>query len=244
MLIQTLNAALRGELGPNATKFVNDEHMARFIFRNLVVDKPDPAIAGGMAGPQISVRQAAEYTNRVQELAEGTRLGIPVLFKSNARNHYEQDARPGTNVAAGAFSTWPKEAGLAATRDMDLIAGFADTMRQEWTSIGLHGMYGYMADLATEPRWYRVHETFTQDADLGADIMRTLVLNLQGQQFNPGSVALTMKHFPGGGPQTGGADPHYWFAGLPRQAIQGRDRRQRVGDHGLLRHPRWSEIPA
>ena len=36
-------------------------------------------------------------------------------------------------------------------------------------------MYGYMADLATEPRWYRVQETFTEDADLNAEIMKTLV---------------------------------------------------------------------
>jgi beta-glucosidase len=41
--------------------------------------------------------------------------------------------------------------------------------------------------------------------------MRALVLNLQGRQLNPKSVALTIKHFPGGGPPDGGADPHYWF---------------------------------
>ncbi|MDA6076566.1 hypothetical protein O0544_07680 [Edwardsiella anguillarum] len=36
-------------------------------------------------------------------------------------------------------------------------------------------MYGYMMDLATEPRWYRVHETFTEDADLMSDIARQLI---------------------------------------------------------------------
>ena len=210
MLIQRLNSAPGGELDPNAAKFVNDEHMTRFIFRNPVVPTPDPAIGGGgLSGPQITVQQAAEYTNRVQALAEGTRLGIPALFKSNARNHYEQDARPGINVAAGSFSTWPKEAGLAVTRDMALIRDFADTMRMEWTSIGLHGMYGYMADLSTEPRWFRVHETFTEDADLAADIITTLVTTLQGKPLNPSGVALTVKHFPGGGPQDFGGDPHY-----------------------------------
>jgi beta-glucosidase len=68
-----------------------------------------------------------------------------------------------------------------------------------------------MADLSTEPRWYRVHETFTEDADLAAEIMTVLVKNLQGEALGPNSVALTMKHFPGGGPQEGGADPHYDF---------------------------------
>jgi beta-glucosidase len=69
-----------------------------------------------------------------------------------------------------------------------------------------------MADLATEPRWFRVHETFTEDADLAAEIMRTLVQELQGGPVNRGTkVALTMKHFPGGGPQEFGLDPHYTF---------------------------------
>ena len=108
-----------------------------------------------------------------------------MIFKSNARNHYERNARFGINTEAGSFSEWPKEAGLAATRDMALIADFARTMGQEWRAIGLRGMYGYMADLATEPRWYRVHECFTEDADLAADIMTTLVTNLQGGPVSP-----------------------------------------------------------
>jgi beta-glucosidase len=94
---------------------------------------------------------------------------------------------------------------------MELIAEFATTMAREWTSIGLRGMYGYMADLSTEPRWYRVHETFTEDSNLASAIISTLVKNLQGASLNSNSVALTIKHFPGGGPQEGGGDPHYDF---------------------------------
>ncbi|SIQ68274.1 Carboxylesterase type B [Halanaerobium kushneri] len=124
---------------------------------------------------------------------------------------YDSGAKAGINVSAGSFSEWPKEAGLAATRDMDLIAEFARTMRSEWNSIGLRSMYGYMADLATEPRWFRIHETFTEDADLAADIMTTLIENLQGKEITNDSIVLTMKHFPGGGPQEGGGDAHYNF---------------------------------
>jgi beta-glucosidase len=160
----------------------------------------------------VTPEQAATWTNRIQELAESTRLGIPVVFKSNARNHYERNARFGINTEAGSFSEWPKEAGLAATRDLALVADFARTMGREWRAIGLRGMYGYMADLITEPRWYRVHECFTEDADLAADIMKVLVANLQGGPVNPATaVALTVKHFPGGGPQELGLDPHFTF---------------------------------
>lgn len=211
MLINTLNADPGGRLPLRAVQFIEDEKMTRFIFRNVVVQDPKPASGGGFAGAQITPFEAAQFMNSVQELAEGTRLGIPSMFKSNSRNHVEFDARAGINEESGAFSSWPKESGLAATRDMNLIADFAKTMRQEWTSIGLRGMYGYMGDLSTEPRWYRVHETFSEDAQLTADIISTLIKNLQGESLTAGSVAMTVKHFPGGGPQEGGGDPHYAF---------------------------------
>ena len=211
LLINTLNADLGGRLSEPAPRYVEDEKMTRFVFRNTVTGSPSESTTGRFRRVQVTPYEAAQFTNSVQELAEGTRLGIPVIFKSNARNHFTHNALAGINVAAGSFSSWPKEAGLAATRDMDLIADFAETMRREWTSIGLRAMYGYMADLATEPRWYRIHETFTEDADLAADIMTALVTNLQGKELGPGSVALTMKHFPGGGPQERGGDPHYDF---------------------------------
>jgi beta-glucosidase len=239
LLINTLNAEAGGRLSERGVEMIQNEKMTRFIFRNAVVEnhgpaRPQPAadpregarqgargagrggarggFAGGpRGGAPVTPFEAAQFTNLVQELAEGTRLGIPVVFKSNARNHVERDARPGINVDAGAFSEWPKEPGLAATRDTALIAEFGRIMAREWTAIGLRGMYGYMADLSTEPRWYRVHETFTEDAELASTIIATLVRNIQGPTLGPGGVALTLKHFPGHGPQAGGADSHYAF---------------------------------
>ncbi len=234
MLIDSLNPGFGGVVAPPAEDYVRNQKMTRFIFRSVVTANPvesegrggrsAPAGRGGrgapegrggrgaMAGAQVTPEQAATWTNKIQELAESTRLGIPVLFKSNARNHYERNARFGINTEAGSFSEWPKEAGLAATRDLALIADFARTMGQEWRAIGLRGMYGYMADLITEPRWYRVHECFTEDADLAAEIMRVLVTVLQGGPVSPATnVAMTVKHFPGGGPQQFGLDPHFTF---------------------------------
>ena len=211
LMIDTLNSGKLGEPTELADRYIYTEKMNRFIFRNPVVDEPNPDIDGGRSGPELTAREAAEFTNAIQEMAEQTRLGIPALFKSNARNHIDPNAKPGINVSAGSFSDWPKEAGLAAIRDMDLIAEFAEIMNQEWSSIGLRSMYGYMMDLATEPRWYRVHETFTEDADLASDIMYSLIKGLQGDSISQDSVALTIKHFPGGGPQLGGGDPHYDF---------------------------------
>ncbi|GGG70963.1 hypothetical protein GCM10011374_39500 [Kocuria dechangensis] len=243
MLIDTLNAecdpatGTRGTLGASAADYVETQKMHRFIFRNTVTSE-DKAVCGEpgdgfRATTSVTPREAAEYMNSVQELGEATRLGIPVLYKSNARNHIDPDARAGINESAGAFTAFPKEAGLAAaalgeeaartggaptTGDMSVVEDFTEVMGAEWASIGLRGMYGYMADLSTEPRWYRTHETFTEDAGLSANIMGSLVEGLQGpvdedgQSLSPDtSVALTMKHFPGGGPQELGLDPHYSF---------------------------------
>ncbi len=227
MLIETLNGGCGGAASPTAFTFVNTQKMHRFIFRNVVnAVGTCAADAGIRAGSQLTPQQAAQYTNGIQAMTEGTRLGIPALFKSNARNHFERDARTGINNSSGVMTEFPKEGGIAAAAlgeeflksgttmvgDMEVVKQFSLVMGAEWQAIGLRGMYGYMADLATEPRWYRVHETFTESADLGANIMKTLVVNLQGGPLNPASpVALTMKHFPGGGPQEMGLDPHYAF---------------------------------
>lgn len=233
MLIDTMNADCEGAVPEIADDYINNQQMHRFIFRNPVDASGSCEGGPGRSGYTITPVEAAMYTNSVQEMVEATRLGIPALFKSNARNHIDPEARSGINVSTGAFSAFPKEAGIAAaalgqascrtgraptTGDMSIVKKFAQVMGEEWRSIGLRGMYGYMADLSTEPRWYRTHETFTEDADLAANIMASLVGTLQGPADKNGvslsprsSVALTIKHFPGGGPQAYGYDPHYAY---------------------------------
>lgn len=212
MLIDTLNPDFGGAVADLASDYLANQRMRHFIFRSEVTGAPVKAANPGLNGQPVTPLEAATWTNAIQAQAESLPLGIPVLFKSNARNHYDRAARFGVNTGAGSFSAWPKEPGLAATRDLGLIKDFARTIGAEWAAIGLRGMYGYMADTATEPRWFRVSETFSEDFDLNADIVRTLVQHLQGGPVNPSTpVALTMKHFPGGGPQEMGLDPHYSF---------------------------------
>lgn len=242
MLIATNNPDCGGGLSERGRDLIDNQKMTRFILRARVVgEAPDCsvkltgfALRGGY--PQTPL-QMATFTNAVQERLESGRLGIPALFKDNARNHVETNPMFGIAAGAGAFTEFPKEAGLAAAAlgagapvdalgtiparlkgDMRLIRDFTGVMGREWRAIGLRGMYGYMADLGTEPRWARFHETFTEDADLMSGIIGTLVKGLQGPVRRDGtslspasSVALTIKHFPGGGPQEMGWDPHYTF---------------------------------
>jgi len=219
MLIDTIAPGCGGTLTPAATRLIDTQKMSRFILRNVVKATADGCqgnVTPTRNGFTVTPRQMADFTNAVQALAETQRLGIPVVFKDNARNHYDTDPRFGISSGAGAFTEFPKEAGIAAaalgTGDMSPVRALTDVMSREWRAIGLRGMYGYMADLATEPRWYRVQETFTEDASLNAEIMNALVEGLQGGPVSPTTaVALTIKHFPGGGPQELGLDPHYSF---------------------------------
>lgn len=66
-----------------------------------------------------------------------------------------------------------------------------------------------MIDTATDPRWQRFYGTFGEDTDLISDACKRLLNSFQGEKLNKESVALTMKHFPGGGARENGFDPHY-----------------------------------
>ncbi len=197
-LVQNMNMFTRKPLpipmmmAGGTTKAVTKSHLRHFILR-----------------PSPSAKIMAEWANNLQALCESDRLGIPAIVASNPRNHITMDASVGLSVGTTVFSKWPGELGLAAMRDLKLTREFADIALQEWTSVGLRKGYMYMADLATEPRWQRIEGTFGEDADLAASMIREVVLGFQGPKLGNGSVAMTTKHFPGGGPQVDGHDPHF-----------------------------------
>jgi beta-glucosidase len=152
-------------------------------------------------------RRMAEWYNRLQDLAASTRLGIPVTISSDPRHAFTDN--PATSFLAGAFSQWPEQLGLAATDDPALVEQFGDMARQEYVAVGIRVALHPMADLATEPRWARNNGTFGEDADLAARMTAAYIRGFQGATLGPQSVACMTKHFPGGGPQKDGEDPHF-----------------------------------
>lgn len=185
MLTPIMNAA-------GTTKAVTQFHLRHFILR-----------------ANVSARMTAEWANKLQALCESDGLGIPAIVASNPRNHVTATAAIGTSVGKTAFSSWPGELGLAAMRDLKLTREFADIARQEWAAVGLRKGYMYMADLATEPRWQRVDGTFGENSDWAAKMITEVVLGFQGKKLGNTSVAMTTKHFPGGGAGKAGQDPHF-----------------------------------
>jgi beta-glucosidase len=152
-------------------------------------------------------RLAAAWHNRLQELAEETRLGIPVTISSDPRHSFTNN--PLTSFRAAGFSQWPEPIGLAATGDEALVEEFGDIARQEYVALGIRVALHPMADLATEPRWARINGTFGEDAQLSARLTGAYIRGFQGSTLGHTSVACMTKHFPGGGPQKDGEDPHF-----------------------------------
>jgi beta-glucosidase len=150
----------------------------------------------------------ATWHNHLQRLAEQTRLGIPVTIASDPRNHFTHNI---FSMAATDFSQWCETLGFAAIGEAEQVRQFAEIARREYLAVGIRVALHPQIDLATEPRWPRISGTFGEDAHLTARLVKAYIDGFQGETLGPHSVACMTKHFPGGGPQNEGLDPHFEF---------------------------------
>ena len=150
-----------------------------------------------------------KWNNNIQQLAEKTRLGIPVTIATDPRHTATEN--PGASIFTPFFSRWPSPLGMAAINDTILVRQFGDIARQEYKALGFRLALHPMADLATEPRWARVGGTFGEDAQISAALTKAYILGFQGDTLNGNSVACMTKHFSGGGPQKDGEDAHFHY---------------------------------
>ena len=153
-----------------------------------------------------TAKEIMDHNNAVQKIAENTRLGIPVTFYSDPRNGLRFNEVAGEDRF---HSWWPSELGLAAIGDEALVKEFGDIARQEYLALGIRLALHPMADLATEPRWFRTYTTFGEDAELSAKLTKAYILGFQGDELGAHSILCQTKHFPGGGPQEDGWDSHF-----------------------------------
>lgn len=156
----------------------------------------------------------ADWVNQVNAVCEECEHFLPMTATSNSRNE-NGEVVFGMNDAFGVLATWPGTLGIAAavkgTGRIDIVDKFADTVRREWNACGMRKGYMYMADTVTDPRWQRTYGTFGEDPALISEIMRHLIPGIQGKPNGVAKdgVAVTTKHFPGGGARENGFDPHY-----------------------------------
>jgi beta-glucosidase len=151
----------------------------------------------------------AMWYNKIQKYEqEKTRLGIPLTIASDPRN---QGGAGIFAMSAKTFSMWPDPLGMAAIGDDKEMENFANISRQEYLAVGIRQGLHPQVDLATEPRWPRISGTFGEDAALSSRMATAYIKGYQGEKLSSNSVAMMTKHFPGGGPQKDGLDPHFNF---------------------------------
>lgn len=177
---------------PNALKLIQEKKMSHF---NL----------WAVPSPQA----LAKWYNGMQKYVEdSTRLGIPLTIASDPRNHFSSSIFA---MSAVSFSQWCESLGFGAIGDENLTRQFADISRREYLAVGIRESLHPQIDLTTEPRWPRTSGSFSEDAKLSAKMVKAYILGYQGEKLGPNSVATMTKHFPGGGPQKEGLDPHFPF---------------------------------
>jgi len=149
----------------------------------------------------------AKRLNNLQKVASRSRLGIPVTISSDPI-HEVPNGGGVASFSLDGFSKWPSQLGLAASQDPSLVKQFAEIAREEYLAVGIRTALHPMADLATEPRWARNFGTFGSDNVLSSKLTMAYMDGFQGETIDSQSVMTMVKHFPGGGPQENGLDPH------------------------------------
>lgn len=130
---------------------------------------------------------SAKALNALQKYAvENTRLGIPVLFAEEC---------PHGHMAIGT-TVFPTSLAQASTWNEELIEKMGETIALEARLQGANIGYGPVLDIAREPRWSRMEETFGEDPVLTGTLGTALVKGMQGTAQNDGKhIFSTLKHF-------------------------------------------------
>ncbi len=140
------------------------------------------------------VEKIAEYVYQLQKfLTQETELGIPALIHCEA--------------SAGAQFTeadvFPSAIAQASTFEPELIGRMAEIIRRQMLEVGFRQALSPVVDIARDPRWGRVTETYGEDAALTSAMASAFVKGIQTDDLREG-IAATAKHYVGHGITEGG----------------------------------------
>ncbi len=154
--------------------------------------------AGANAGAvNRNERETVEYVNAAQRWAvEETRLGIPFVFHEESLHGY----------AAPNATSFPQSIALASTWDVELMEDIFAVAAKEMRVRGVHTTLAPVVDVARDPRWGRIEETYGEDPYLVSELGLAVVRGYQGETLPLGDdqVFVTLKHMTGHGqPENG-----------------------------------------
>ncbi len=155
--------------------------------------------AAGVAADAVNrtARETADYVNAAQRWAvEQTRLGIPMIMHEEALHGY---------VARGATS-FPQAIALASSWDPSLVERVFGVAAREMRARGANLALAPVVDVARDPRWGRIEETYGEDPVLVSEMGLAAIRGFQGTTLplQPNKVMVTLKHMTGHGqPENG-----------------------------------------
>ncbi|TWX34178.1 beta-glucosidase [Frigoribacterium sp. ACAM 257] len=133
------------------------------------------------------------YTELQADVSSRTGVGIPPLMHGEAVSGW---TGPGGTV-------FPSAIGLGATWNPSAVERMTEIVRDQMMAVGVRQALSPVMDVARDPRWGRVGETYGEDPTLCAAMSVAFVRGLQGPDLRNG-VAATGKHFLGFGFSEGG----------------------------------------
>ncbi|MFC0773839.1 beta-glucosidase BglX [Terrimonas alba] len=139
-------------------------------------------IKAGKVGGLFNIK-GVEKIKYVQQLAmEQSRLKIPMIF--------------GMDVIHGYETVFPIPLGLSCTWDMKAIERSAQIAAQEASADGINWTFSPMVDISRDPRWGRISEGSGEDAYLGSQIARAMVIGYQGTDLSKNNTIMAcVKHY-------------------------------------------------
>ncbi len=144
----------------------------------------------------LNPKLSAEALNKIQKYAiENTRLGIPLIIAEECAHGH---------MAIGT-TVFPTALGQASTFNEALMQRMGEAIALETRLQGAQIGYGPVIDIAREPRWSRMEETFGEDPYLSGVLGAAVVRGMQGDNIADGKhVYSTLKHFAAYGIPEGG----------------------------------------
>jgi beta-glucosidase len=163
--------------------------LAKEFFRGLGI--------GGLQDPRMNPKTSIELVNNIQKfLMNNTRLGIPALICSECLHGYMS---PGATI-------FPQAIGLASSWNAALLKKIAAVAAKEARALGAAQAFSPDLDLARDPRWGRVEETYGEDPYLVSRMGVAYIKGLQGTgpNIDRQHLVATVKHFAAHGSPQGG----------------------------------------
>lgn len=170
---------------PNNLEWLNSSNLRTYVIRN----NPETEVA-------VWFNNGLEQYSEYYAITNGE-VAVPFFAFTNPIKH----GMPGTEgVTAAALGDG----------NADLVLTDAQYDRVVMWAKGIDGLYGPQVDLVTDPRWSRNNGTYGEREDTASEIARNLTIGYQNgdQGMVPGSILLTIKHFPGDGAAYNGFESH------------------------------------